>query len=73
MYTPRTTHLFGGKHILMYLRGTIDHGIMYHSPAIMSITVAYSNVDCPTWYAIFFEPISSIAHKEADHCVEIIH
>jgi hypothetical protein len=49
MHDPREPHLALVKHILSYLKGTIDHGLQLHHSAVTSL-VAYSNADwggCP--------------------------
>ncbi|GKD87596.1 ribonuclease H-like domain-containing protein [Tanacetum coccineum] len=49
MHDPREPHLLALKHILRYVRGTIDHGLQLHASSITQL-VAYTDADwagCP--------------------------
>ena len=63
MHVPRTTHLLAAKYILMYLQGTLLHGILLRAAIVPFIMIAYSDADwtgchdscCSTnKYAIFY-------------------
>ena len=44
MHDPREPHLNALKHILRYVRGTLDHGLQLYASSTSQL-VAYSNVD----------------------------
>ncbi|GKG27691.1 ribonuclease H-like domain-containing protein, partial [Tanacetum coccineum] len=49
MHDARGSHFFAMKHILRYVRGTIDHGLQIHVSTTAQLT-AYTNADwagCP--------------------------
>ncbi|GJU63364.1 ribonuclease H-like domain-containing protein [Tanacetum coccineum] len=45
MHDPRDLHFTALKHILRYVRGTIDHGLQLHVSSTTQLT-AYTDVDC---------------------------
>jgi hypothetical protein len=37
VYEPRRVHLIAAKHVMRYLKGTIDHGLIYASDREISL------------------------------------
>ena len=45
MVDPRQVHLIAAKHVLRYLKGTIDYGLQYVADCEFRL-VGYTNSDC---------------------------
>jgi hypothetical protein len=61
MHDPREPYLMAAKHILRYLQGTLDHGLLLHRTSTLNLIV-YTDADwasCPdthrstSGYAVF--------------------